>query len=79
MALAKQASNVIHPMLRLLDGEYDELRRDAVRFPDWGLASSCVLKSLHGNILKCACAPLRITTLALSDAHHLDVYGVFSC
>ena len=31
MALAKQASNVIHPMLRLLDGEYDELRRDAVR------------------------------------------------
>lgn len=30
MALAKQASNVMHPMLRLLDGEHDELRRDAV-------------------------------------------------
>ena len=30
MALAKQASSVLHPMLRLLDGEHDELRRDAV-------------------------------------------------
>ena len=34
MALAKQASSVLHPMLRLLDGEHDELRRDAVRPPE---------------------------------------------
>ena len=30
MALAQQASTLLHPMLRLLDGEYDELRKDAV-------------------------------------------------
>lgn len=31
MALAKHASGVLHPLLRLVDGDSDELRRDAVR------------------------------------------------
>ena len=40
MALAKQASTVMHPMLRLLDGEHDELRRDAVRISPHPSSSS---------------------------------------
>lgn len=60
MALAKQASTVMHPMLRLLDGEHDELRRDAVGTPLPLLLSLMLPSEPWTNQLTPLPPPLRI-------------------